>query len=86
MQIKRLLDDQDEYASEKLLTLRGAYRAFVEYSVSELVVAAGYGRPIRFKPDENGSLLIRYQSSSLRINSKLGIRMASNFNPSYRIV
>ena len=32
--------------------------AFVEYSNGELVVAAGGGRPIRFKPDELGCYVI----------------------------
>jgi hypothetical protein len=87
MQIRRLLTpERDVFAGDKVFDAQGRSYAFVEHSSGELVVAAGYGRPIRFKPDENGSLLIRYQSSSLRINSKLGIRMASNFNPSYRIV
>jgi hypothetical protein len=86
MHTERLLDDREVFAGDKLFDAQGRSYGFVEHSGGELVVAAEDERPIRFKPDENGSLLIRYQSSSLRINSKLGIRMASNFNPSYRIV
>ena len=54
MQIKRLLDDREVFVGDKLFDAQGRSYTFVELSSGELVVVAGDGRPIRFKPDELG--------------------------------
>ena len=58
MQIKRLLGDQKVWAGDKLFDAQGRPYAFLELSSAELVVAAGDGHPIRFKPDELGCYVI----------------------------
>ena len=52
MQIKRLLDDRDVFAGDRLFDAQGRSHAFVEHSGGELVVAVEDERPTRFKPDE----------------------------------
>ena len=58
MQIKRFLDDREVLVGDRLFDAQGHSYAFVEYSNGELLVAAGGGRPIRFKPDELGCYVI----------------------------
>ena len=58
MQTKRLLDDREVFAGDKLFDAQGRYYTFVELSSNELVVTAEDGRPIRFKPDELGCYVI----------------------------
>jgi hypothetical protein len=58
MQIKRLLDDREVSAGDKLFDAQGRPYAFVEHSSGELVVTAGDGRPTRFKPDQLGCYVI----------------------------
>ena len=56
MQIKRLLDDREVFAGDKLFDAQGRSYAFVEHSSGELVVTADRRRPIRFKPERAGLL------------------------------
>ena len=58
MQIKRLLDDRDVFAGDKVVDAQGRSYAFVEHSSGELAVAAEDGYLIRFKPDELGCYVI----------------------------
>ena len=58
MQIKRLLNDREVFAGDRLLDAQGRPYAFLEHLSGELVVAAGDGHPIRFKPDELGCYVI----------------------------
>ena len=58
MQIKRLLDDRELFAGDRLFDAQGRSYAFVEHSSGELVVTAEDRRPIRFKPDELGCYVI----------------------------
>jgi len=58
MQIKRLLDDREVFAGDKLFDAQGRSYASVEHSSGELVVAAEDGRPIRFKPERLGCYVI----------------------------
>ncbi|MDC1232003.1 hypothetical protein N8076_01875 [Gammaproteobacteria bacterium] len=57
MQIKRLLDDREVFAGDRLLDTQGRPYAFLEHLSGELVVAED-GCPIRFKPDELGCYVI----------------------------
>ena len=54
MQIKRLLDDREVFAGDRLFDAQGRSYAFVEYSGGELVVASEDRRPTRLNPDELG--------------------------------
>jgi hypothetical protein len=58
MQIKRLLDDREVYAGDRLFDAQGRSYVFLEHSSGELVVTAEDGRPIRFKPDDLGCYVI----------------------------
>ena len=58
MQIKRLLDDREVYAGDKLFDAQGRSDAFVEHSGGELVVAVEDERPTRFKPADLGCYVI----------------------------
>jgi hypothetical protein len=58
MQIKRLLDDRDVFAGDRLFDAQGRSHAFVEHSGGELVVAAEDGRSIRVKPEQLGCYLV----------------------------
>jgi hypothetical protein len=58
MHIKRLLDDREVFAGDRLLDAQGRSHAFVEHSRGELVVTAEDGRPTLFKPDELGCYVI----------------------------
>ena len=58
MQIKRLLNDREVFAGDRLLDAQGRSYAFVEHYSGELVVTAEDGRPIRFKPDDLGCYVI----------------------------
>ena len=46
------------FAGDRLLDAQGSPYGFVEHSGGELVVAAGYMRPIRFKPDKKGCYVV----------------------------
>ena len=46
------------FAGDRLLDAQGRPYAFLEHLIGELVVAAGDGHPIRFKPDELGCYVI----------------------------
>ena len=59
MQIKRLLDDREVFVGDTVFDAQGRSYAFAEHSGSELVVTAGDGSPIRFKPDELGCYVIQ---------------------------
>ena len=50
MQIKRLLDDRELFADDRVFDAQGRSYAFVEHSGGELVVAVEDERPTRFKP------------------------------------
>ena len=58
MQIKRLLNDREVFAGDRLLDAQGRPYAFLEHLSGELVVAAGDGHPIRFKPERPGCYII----------------------------
>ena len=58
MQIKRLLDDREVFAGERVFEAKGRSYSFVEHSDGDLLVAAEDGRPIQFKPDELGCYVI----------------------------
>ena len=58
MQIKRLLNDREVFAGDRLLDAQGRSYAFVEHSSGELVVTAEDGRPTRFKPERLGCYVI----------------------------
>ena len=58
MQIKRLLDDREVFAGDTVFYAQGHSYAFVEHSDGELVVTAGDGRSIRFKPEQLGCYVI----------------------------
>ena len=59
MQIKRLLDDREVFAGDKLFDAQGRSYAFVEHSGGELVVAVEDERTTRFKPNKMGCYVIR---------------------------
>jgi len=59
MQAKRLLDDREVFVGDKLFDAQGRSYTFVEHSGGELLVAAEYMRPIRFKPNKMGCYVIR---------------------------
>ena len=56
MQIKRLLDDREVFAGDRLFDAQGRSYAFVGYSSGELVVTTEYSRSFRFKPENEGWL------------------------------
>ena len=58
MQTKRLLDDREVFAGDKLFDAQGRSYASVEHSSGELVVAAEDGRPTRFKPADLGCYVV----------------------------
>ena len=58
MQIKRLLNDREVFAGDRLLDAQGRSYAFVEHSSGELVVTAEDGRPMRFEPKALGCYVI----------------------------
>ena len=58
MQIKRLLDDREVLAGDRLFDAQRRSYAFVEHSGGELVVAAEDGRPTLFKPEQLGCYVI----------------------------
>ncbi len=58
MQLKRLLDDREVFAGDRLFDARGRPYAFLEHLSGELVVAAEDGHPTRFKPNELGCYVI----------------------------
>ena len=58
MQIKRLLDDREVSAGDKLFDAQGRSYAFVEHSGGELVVAVEDERPTRFKPADLGCYVV----------------------------
>ena len=59
MQIKRLLDDREVFAGDRLLYAQGRPYTFVEHSGGELVVKSEVGCTAQFKPDELGCYVIR---------------------------
>ena len=65
MQIKRLLDDREVFAGDRLFVAQGRSYAFVELSGGELVVAAEDGRPTQFKPNELGCYVIHVNRTEL---------------------
>ena len=65
MQIKRYLDDREVLVGDRLFDAQGRSYALVEQSGSELVVTAGDGHPIRFKPDELGCYLVHVNRTEL---------------------
>ena len=58
MQIKWLLDDREVFDGDCLFDAQGRFYRLVGHSGSELTVAVGYVRPIRFKPDKLGCYVI----------------------------
>ena len=58
MQIKRLLNDREVFAGDKLFDAQGRSYSFVEHSDGELVVTAPDGRPTRFKHEQLGCYVL----------------------------
>ena len=58
MQIKRLLDDREVFADDRLFDAQRRSYTFVEHSDGELVVTTDSGRPARFKPEQLGCIII----------------------------
>jgi len=58
MQIKRLLDDREVFADDKLFDAQGRAHAFLEHSGGELVVASEDGRSALFKLEQLGCYVI----------------------------
>ena len=58
MQIKRLLDDREVFAGDRLFDAQGRSYSFVEHSNGDLVVALEDGRPTRFNPEALGCYVI----------------------------
>ena len=58
MQIKRLLDDREVFAGDRLFDAQGRSYGFLVHSGGELVVTPDGGRPTRFKPERLGFYVI----------------------------
>ena len=58
MHTKRLLDDREVFAGDRLFDAQGRSYGFIERSGGELVVAAEDGRSIRVKPEQLGCYLV----------------------------
>ncbi len=58
MHTKRLLDDREVFAGDRVFNAQGCSYAFVEHSGGELVVTAEDGRSIRVKPEQLGCYLV----------------------------
>ena len=58
MQIKRLLDDREVLAGDRLFDAQACSYVFEEHSSGELVVIAEDDRPTRFKPEALGCYVI----------------------------
>ena len=58
MHIKRLLDDRDVFAGDKVFDAQGRSYAFVEHSSGELVVTTEGGRSALFKLEQLGCYVI----------------------------
>ena len=67
MQIKRLLDDREVFAGDKLFDAQGRPYAFLEHLSGELVVAAEDGRSIRFKPERLDCYVIHVNRTELEL-------------------
>ena len=67
MQIKRLLDDREVFASDRLFDAQGRSYALVEHSRGELVVTAEDGRPTLFKPERLGCYVIHVNRTDRRL-------------------
>jgi hypothetical protein len=67
MQIKRLLDDKEEFVGSKVFDAQRRSYAFVEHSSGELVVAVGDERPTRFKPERLGCYVIHVNRTDRRL-------------------
>ena len=65
MQIKRLLDDRELVADDRLFDAQGRSHAFVEHSSGELVATAEDERPTRFKPEQLGCYLVHVNRTEL---------------------
>ena len=58
MHTKRLLDDREVFAGDRVFDAQRRSHAFVEHSSGELVVAAEDGSSIRVKPEQLGCYLV----------------------------
>jgi hypothetical protein len=65
MQIKRLLDDREVFADDRLFDAQGRSYVFVEHFGGELVVEAEDGRPMRFEPKALGCYVIHVNRTEL---------------------
>ena len=54
MQIKRILDDRELFAGDRVFDAHGRPYAFVEHSGGELVVKSEEAAPTSFKPEQLG--------------------------------
>ena len=53
------------FVGDRVFDAQGCFYAFVGHSGGELVVAAEYGRPIRFKPEQLGCYVIYVNRTEL---------------------
>ena len=65
MQIKRLLDDREVFAGDRLFDAQGRSYALVEHSDGELVVTAEVGHPTRFTPERLGCYVVHVNRTEL---------------------
>ena len=65
MRVRRLLDDREVFACDKLFDAQGRPYAFLEHLIGELVVTAEDGRSIRFKPERLGCYVIHVNRTEL---------------------
>ena len=64
MQIKRILDDREVFAGDRVFDAQGRSYAFVEHSGGELVVTAEDERPTRFNPEVLGCYVIHVNKTN----------------------
>ena len=74
MQIKRLLDDREVFAGDRVFDVQGRPYALLEHLSGELVVTTEYRRSIRFKPEQLGCYLVHVN----RTDRGLAITEGSN--------
>ena len=67
MQIKRLLNDREVFADDRVFDAQGRSYAFVEHSGGELVVAVEDERPTRFKPADLGCYVVHANRTDRRL-------------------
>ena len=67
MQVKRLLDDREVFAGDRLFDAQARSYAFVELSNGELVVVAEDSCPTLFKPEQLGCYVVHVNRTDRRL-------------------